>query len=106
MFILALASSCPLTATMVFPDDDGPKSFVRSTLMVRKWPSTFISTFFMTQAPRDLNRPQLNTPGAGVNKIPCNPRIDKICLGGIIAARVYFLPHFDAHHSKVDKGWS
>jgi len=32
---------------MVFPYDDGPNSFVRSTIMVRMLPSTFISAFFM-----------------------------------------------------------
>ena len=32
---------------MVFPDDDGPNSFARSTLMVRMLPSTDISTFFI-----------------------------------------------------------
>jgi hypothetical protein len=33
---------------MVFPDDDGPNSLVRSTLMVRIVPSVDISTFFIT----------------------------------------------------------
>lgn len=32
---------------MVLPEDDGPNSLVRSTLMVRMLPSTLISTFFM-----------------------------------------------------------
>src|SRR5450759_2602242 len=32
---------------MVFPDEDGPNSFVRSTLMIRVLPSTVISMFFM-----------------------------------------------------------
>jgi hypothetical protein len=32
---------------MVLPDDDGPNSFVRSTVMVRIFPAMDISTFFM-----------------------------------------------------------
>jgi hypothetical protein len=32
---------------MVLPDEDGPNSLLKSTLMVRTFPSTFISTFFM-----------------------------------------------------------
>jgi hypothetical protein len=33
------------------PDEEGPKSFVRSTLIVRIFPSTVISTFFMNCFP-------------------------------------------------------
>jgi hypothetical protein len=33
---------------IVFPEDEGPNSFERSTLIVNKVPSTVISTFFMT----------------------------------------------------------
>ena len=36
---------------MLFFDDDGPKSLVRSTLMMRMFPSTVISTFFMPCSP-------------------------------------------------------
>src|SRR5450756_3172473 len=32
---------------MVLPDEDGPNSFARSTLMIRVLPSTVISMFFM-----------------------------------------------------------
>jgi len=32
---------------MVLPDEDGPNSLLKSTLIVRTFPSTFISTFFM-----------------------------------------------------------
>jgi hypothetical protein len=32
---------------IVFPEEEGPNSLERSTLMVRKVPSTLISTFFM-----------------------------------------------------------
>src|SRR3990172_449212 len=39
---------------MVLPDDDGPNSWDRSTLMVRMFPSTFISTFFMQRLPFPL----------------------------------------------------
>lgn len=35
----------------LFLDDGGLKSFVRSTLMVRMFPSTVISTFFITFSP-------------------------------------------------------
>jgi repressor LexA len=36
----------------------------------------------------------------------CNHWIDKICRGGMIAAMIYFLPHFDVRHSGIDTGWS
>src|SRR5258705_1751754 len=36
---------------MVFPDEEGPNSFERSTVMVRMSPFTFISTFFIAQSP-------------------------------------------------------
>jgi len=32
---------------MVLPDADGPNSFDRSTLIVRMFPATVISTFFI-----------------------------------------------------------
>jgi len=51
-----LASSCPGMTTLpsveaimiVFPEEEGPNSFDRSTLIVRVFPSTVISTFFIS----------------------------------------------------------
>src|SRR5437870_9490749 len=36
---------------MVLPEEDGPNSFVRSTLIVRMFPSTAIWTFFIRVSP-------------------------------------------------------
>ena len=36
---------------VVFPEEDGPNSLERSTLIVRIFPSTVISTFFMVTSP-------------------------------------------------------
>jgi hypothetical protein len=36
---------------IVFPEEDGPNSLERSTLIVRIFPSTVISTFFMVPSP-------------------------------------------------------
>src|SRR5215510_5820549 len=38
---------------MVFPDEDGPNSFDRSTVMVRILPNMDISTFFISCPPHD-----------------------------------------------------
>src|SRR6266508_908841 len=36
---------------VVLPEEDGPNSFDKSTRMMRMFPSTFISTFFMRASP-------------------------------------------------------
>src|SRR6267143_428617 len=48
---------------MVLPDEDGPNSFVKSTVMVRTSPATDISTFFMSVPPVGKAARVLSWPG-------------------------------------------
>ncbi len=48
---------------MLFFDDDGPKSLLRSTLMVRMFPATVISTFFIPGSLFSWLRPFGTGPG-------------------------------------------
>ena len=41
---------------LVFPDDDGPKSVVKSAVIVRVMPLTFMVTFFMASPPLNTRR--------------------------------------------------
>src|SRR5271157_3145323 len=49
---------------MVLPDPEGPNSLLRSTLIVRMFPSTFISTFFKQSSfdPSGLEQDRLLLP--------------------------------------------
>jgi hypothetical protein len=46
---------------MVLPDEEGPNSFDRSTVIVRMLPAMVISTFFMDRPPRPYDMPRRDT---------------------------------------------
>src|SRR6266478_4388207 len=52
---------------MVLPDEDGPNSFVKSTVMVRMSPATDISTFFICSSP--LVKARLRLVFAGTSSL-------------------------------------
>jgi hypothetical protein len=70
---------------IVLPEEDGPNSLERSTLIVRIFPSTVISTFFMVPSPL------LPFFGPEYNGI-----------GGVRQGRGLLVPGIEMFH---DKGW-
>src|ERR1700687_5991473 len=91
---------------IVFPDDDGPNSLVRSTVIVRMFPATAICTFFMSLSPwaklgrslLDLDAGSLNAVEDAVELVPAvgvggPDGIEAVELGEVAQAAVGRLRH-------------